>query len=128
MRINPEYTNNPSTPDNWPLVDLKDDGIRSAGEPDECFYCNQKIGQPHGPDCVCVKKKVRVTYVVTATIEVPHSWCAEQIVACENHDGWGFNIAEWGNAQFDNVECSFIETVDETPSRLVNDDDEEEAE
>ena len=25
-----------------PLVDPKDDGIRPAGKPDECFYCNRK--------------------------------------------------------------------------------------
>jgi hypothetical protein len=38
--------------DNWPLVAPNDDGIRPAGPRDACFYCRQKVGQPHKPDCV----------------------------------------------------------------------------
>ena len=26
---------------NWPTVHEKDDGIRPAGRPDQCFYCKQ---------------------------------------------------------------------------------------
>ena len=52
---------------NWPLVDPKDDGIRPAGRPDECFYCRQKVGEPHGQKCVIVNKLVEMR--VTATFE-----------------------------------------------------------
>jgi hypothetical protein len=45
---------------NWPLVDPRDDGIRPAGPPDECLYCRQKVGKPHGAECVIVKKRVEL--------------------------------------------------------------------
>jgi hypothetical protein len=127
MNINRLYQDNPEdrTPDAWPLVDPKDDGIRPAGEPDACFYCSQKVGQPHALDCVVVKKKVVVRYTVLAIIDVPHSWGADRILHCENNGGSRYNIAEWGSTEFVEVHCDFIKTEDETPSRDIRDDDEE---
>lgn len=46
----------------WPLVDPNDDGIRPAGKPDECFYCNSKVGEEHGRQCCIVTKLVRLEY------------------------------------------------------------------
>jgi hypothetical protein len=40
--------------DSWPVVLPNDDGIRPAGEPDECFYCRSKVGQKHEAECVTV--------------------------------------------------------------------------
>ncbi len=42
------------------LVLKNDSGIRPAGKPDECFYCNQKIGTPHLDDCTMLLRKARV--------------------------------------------------------------------
>ena len=36
------------------IVTPDDDGIRPAGKPDECFYCHQKVGEKHTPECVMV--------------------------------------------------------------------------
>ena len=49
----------------WPLVDVKDDGIRPAGSPDECFYCCQKVGQLHKLDCVIVEKLIEMRVLVS---------------------------------------------------------------
>lgn len=53
----------------WPTVDPEDDGIRPAGASDECFYCHQKVGEPHQRDCVIVTKRVRVRYLIDVDIE-----------------------------------------------------------
>jgi len=58
----------------FPLVVPGDHGIRPAGKPDECFYCSQRIGVPHKPDCVMVTKRVRVRYSFDIEIDVPHHW------------------------------------------------------
>jgi hypothetical protein len=63
----------------WPLVDPFDDGIRPAGAPDRCFYCWQKVGEPHRRDCVVVKKLVRFRVTVEVDITFPHSWTEEEI-------------------------------------------------
>jgi hypothetical protein len=47
----------PKPKQEMPLVLPNDDGIRPAGNSDECFYCNQKIGTSHKEDCVCLQKK-----------------------------------------------------------------------
>jgi hypothetical protein len=44
--------------ESWPAVTPDDNGIRPAGEKDECFYCHSKVGQKHGAECVCVKQRV----------------------------------------------------------------------
>lgn len=49
----------------WPLVDKNDDGIRPAGRPDECFYCQRRVGQLHKKDCSIVRKRVELKLTVT---------------------------------------------------------------
>lgn len=46
------------------LVLKNDSGIRPAGKPDECFYCNQKVGTPHLDDCILLLRKARVKITV----------------------------------------------------------------
>ena len=72
----------------WPLVDPNDDGIRPAGAPDKCFYCRQKVGTPHGRDCVTVSKRVRVRYTIELEIDVPYSWDQEMIEFQRNESSW----------------------------------------
>lgn len=40
------------------IVLVNDSGIRPAGKQDECFYCNQKVGQLHKTDCVMISQLV----------------------------------------------------------------------
>ena len=71
-----------------PLVLPNDDGIRPAGKPDECFYCGQKVGNPHLPECVILCRKVKVRYSYEIEIEVPWSWNKEDIEFHRNIGSW----------------------------------------
>lgn len=62
-----------------PLVKENDDGIRPAGEPDECFYCHSKVGEPHKFNCVTVCKNVKVRATIEYVKPVPVSWDKEMI-------------------------------------------------
>ena len=94
------------------MVDPKDDGIRPAGEPDECFYCNRKVGQEHMRDCVTIQKKVRVRFTVEVIAEAPYSWPDEMVADHQNElwtEGCTELIAPWGGSEF----------VDDTSTRKV---------
>lgn len=71
-----------------PSVLTNDDGIRPAGEPDECFYCHQKVGTPHREECVCVNKKVKVRAMIEYEVEVPFFWSKEDIEFHRNESSW----------------------------------------
>lgn len=75
-------------PEGWPLVLVNDDGIRPAGKPDECFYCNRKVGKPHGLDCTVVTKLVKVRYTIEAIIEVPWFWHEGSVEFHRNESSW----------------------------------------
>jgi hypothetical protein len=85
-------------PDGWPLVDKYDDGIRPAGRPDECFYCRQRVGKPHGSQCVIVTKVVELRVLAKLPdgkiaaalwqIDEPHAWTPEQITRRYNKSSW----------------------------------------
>jgi hypothetical protein len=125
MNIQPIFTSDPPDAEQWPLVAINDDGIRPAGEPDECFYCNKKVGQPHGRDCVVVTKRVLVRYVVDVEISVPHTSDEEQIVDFENHEGDSYNLEPVNGALIHSISASFIGTLDDTPQRALQDHGEE---
>ena len=72
----------------WPIVHERDDGIRPAGRPDECFYCKSKIGSRHAKDCVVVKKKVKIKYIFEIDVDVPHFWTKENIEFHRNESSW----------------------------------------
>ncbi len=114
----------------FPLVAVNDDGIRPAGPPDECFYCQQKVGTSHKLDCVCVSKKVRLRYSFDVEIEVPHSWTPEQIEFHRGESSWCASnaITELQDMFPDTdgvacpcsiFDCTYIETIDETPRSKV---------
>lgn len=112
---------------NWPKVIENDPGIRPAGKPDECFYCHRKVGQEHGRECVIVNKKVKVRYIYTFEIDVPHFWDERMILFHRNDSTWCANngISELEDyfagddkgCSCSNYECEFIEDVDLTPFR-----------
>lgn len=82
----------------WPLVDAKDDGIRPAGKPDECFYCNQKVSNPHGRDCVVVTKLIEMRVIAALPdgtehrglwqFREPFAWDAEMSEFHKNDSSW----------------------------------------
>lgn len=111
---------------NWPLVDPKDDGIRPAGYPDECFYCSQKIGQPHSHSCVTVKKKVRLRVIVEVDMDQPHSQTPDDIERRYNQGSWCANNAlQWlqnkivdkGSCLCGDLKVEFVSVLDDTPTR-----------
>lgn len=63
----------------FPLVLLNDNGIRLAGKPDECFYCHSKVGEPHKRDCVVIRKRVKMRFIVEIETDEPHSWTKDDI-------------------------------------------------
>ncbi len=81
-----------------PKVLNNDNGIRPAGEPDECFYCKQKVGNPHKEDCVILKKKVKIKYTFEIEIEVPYSWGKDEIEFYRNGCPW------CGDNSFDDIQ------------------------
>jgi hypothetical protein len=67
-----------------------DDGIRPAGQPDECFYCNRKVGQLHEDGCVITWKDKTVKLVAVIEIEksVPEHYNREDIMYKYNEGTW----------------------------------------
>lgn len=72
---------------------VNDNGIRPAGPPDQCFFCGQKVGDPHAPTCVCLHRIVKVRYSFDIEIEVPHNWNKESIEFQKNESTWCANNA-----------------------------------
>ena len=70
----------------WPVV-LADDS-RPAGPDDQCFYCDQKVGEPHGAECVLVQKLIRIRYEVDVDVMVPYSWAEEEVRDIRNSCEW----------------------------------------
>ena len=108
----------------WPIVLSDDDGIRPFGEPDRCFYCHQKIGEPHGRGCVTIVKRIKVRYTVEIEIDVPHSWDEAAILFLRNESSWCANnavadieafAAERGRCLCDVFTCEIVGVVDDTP-------------
>lgn len=119
----------------WPLVDPHDDGIRPAARPDECFYCQQKVGQPHKAECVIVTRKVKVCFTVDLELDEPFSWdaiefryndgswCADSLIdmlaeatkVVRDDSGVGR-----GPCLCNVVPAEVLGIVDDTPSRKLN--------
>lgn len=72
----------------------KDNGIRPAGKPDECFYCNTKVGGVHGSECVMIVCMVEYDVLVigqkvgTFTREDPAFWDEERCNFNKNDSSW----------------------------------------
>lgn len=86
-----------SLPFSPPVVTGDDYGIRPAGRPDACFYCNRRVGERHAFECVIVR--VPRTYRVildgadvgTWTVGDPVSWNAEAREFHRNESSWCAN-------------------------------------
>ncbi len=80
--------------DGWPVVVQDDDGIRPAGDPGRCFYCNSGVGELHGARCVCVEKLVSYN-VLSSRVKVgtfqrmePHFWSSYDCEFHKNESSW----------------------------------------
>ena len=121
----------------WPQVDQNDGGIRPAGAPDACFYCGQRVGQPHGPECVCVTKRVKLRYTFEIEVDVPHAWGQHQIEFHRNEGSWCANNAisdiEAFSGFLESVghclcvcfRCEYVGLVNETPRRDLKGENDE---
>jgi len=52
----------------------KENGPRPAGNPDECYYCKQKIGTEHRADCVCRKRTILIEATMLILQDIPEAW------------------------------------------------------
>ena len=100
-----------------PIVLPNDDGIRPAGKPNACFYCDSKVGEPHGEECVAVHKRVRVRYIMEIEIEVPAHWGQHEVEFHRNDSSWCAN-----NARNDvDAYVEYIETkYEKMPEAVAN--------
>lgn len=117
-----------SKQDNFPLVVENDDGLRPAGSPSQCFYCKSVIGEPHKHDCVVVTKKVKLKYSFDVVVEAPHHWDEGMILFHRNEGSWCADNAIAEIEQYAEkvgclcgvFNCLFVDVVDETPRRKIN--------
>jgi hypothetical protein len=118
-----------SADNNWPIVDVNDDGIRPAGPQDACIYCGQKIGMRHGTECVMVKKTVKLRYTYDIEVEVPHFWDSQDIEFHRNESTWCANnsLSELEETQKRDgclchvFDCAFLGVVDDNPRAKLRD-------
>ena len=61
---------------NWPVEEF---GIRPAGKPTECFYCNEPKGGTHKPDCVIRERTVVVEVTIQMVVSKPENWSPDEI-------------------------------------------------
>lgn len=101
-----------------PNVHRKDDGIRPAGPPDQCFYCHAKVGNPHAQNCVAVKKVVRMRFVVEIDTEQPFSWTNEHIEEFEKHEGYCLQNLHLAPV----ISCHVVRVIDPGPTITVRPD------
>lgn len=99
------------------VITEKDDGIRPAGKPDQCFYCGHKVGEKHENGCVITwrNKKVRLLAVVEFEEEVPEHWTDEDILFRYNESTWcASNLYE----RFNDNNCGCDVTVVYIPEQV----------
>lgn len=65
-----------------------DEGIRTLGKPNHCFYCGVERGGIHKDDCVIRQRTVIVRMTVEYAVLVPESWTKEEIEFDRNLGRW----------------------------------------
>ena len=67
---------------------VTESAMRPASDKRQCFYCGQPIGGNHKPDCVLIKKRVKVRMTIEYFIEVPGSWDKDSVEFHRNEGSW----------------------------------------
>ena len=62
--------------------------MRPASTLQECFYCHEPIGGQHKPECVLLKKRVKVRMIAEYEIDVPNHWNKHNIEFHRNEGSW----------------------------------------
>jgi hypothetical protein len=111
----------------WPIVLKDDDGIRPAGNADECFYCYRKVGEPHAQNCVCVTSVVKYRVymnlgdgereVGTFQRHDPYFWNAHDCEFHKNESSWCADNALDNIEWFDEGSAKRLETWMEEQDR-----------
>ncbi len=124
----------------WPVVLENDNGIRPAGSPTHCFYCNQPVGSDHGRECVMVEKRVRYDVLVAGKVRGaferndPYFWTPDDCNWHKNDSSWCHNNAvdaiQWMDSKEGEsimaaqeecccglLEFRFVSVIDEGPLR-----------
>ena len=90
-----------------PLVTIES-GPRPAGKPDECFYCNVKLGGNHDDECPLVTKIVKIRATVEFDYECPRHWNTNQINFHFQESSWcASNLPDLLNdhMKLNDIEC-----------------------
>lgn len=112
--------------ENLPVVLTDDDGIRPAGSPNKCFYCNQETGQPHKEECVILNKKIKVKYTFELEIEVPWHWTEKDVKFHREMGTWCADNAIEEMEKYTkkdekclcpNFQCDVLEIISKEPYR-----------
>jgi hypothetical protein len=61
---------------------------RPAGKQGECFYCNNKLGEQHKPECVIKSKTIVADFTIRVVLDVPERWDKSAIENHYNHGSW----------------------------------------
>lgn len=97
----------------WPRVDEHDDGIRPAGPPDACFYCQRRVGELHAADCVTIQKRIEMEVTIRWSddsettglwqFDDPYDWTEEMSEFHKNDSSWCANniVRDLGATTFD---------------------------
>lgn len=73
---------------------VADHGIRPAGPPDRCFYCDEPMGGEHKDGCVIRSRTVVVRFHVDLVVNVPEHWDPSEVESSFNVSSWcGGNLA-----------------------------------
>ena len=67
---------------------ITESSVRPLGNPDECFYCGEKVGGQHKDDCIMRSKTVVVNFSVDVVLDVPEHWDANRIDFRHNESSW----------------------------------------
>jgi len=62
--------------------------MRPASDSEQCFYCKQPVGDCHKPDCVLIRKTVKIRAIIEYEVGVPHSWAKPDIEYHRNDGSW----------------------------------------
>lgn len=70
-------------------IETTDTGVRPAGKPGQCFYCQMPAGK-HKDDCPCVSKTVvlRMKIDIEYVAAVPRFWDEQIIRSARNEGSW----------------------------------------
>ena len=71
--------------------EVKDDGIRPAGDKNHCFYCGEEKGSQHKNDCVIRCRTIIMEMKINIPMDVPEFWDIEQCEFHKNKGSWCAN-------------------------------------